>query len=138
MKILKITLFILLIITTASIEARSQNDYATMDYWGQKIQLDRSFFEILNGNYQSFLENNRRSKHYDFQEYSTLFNNAVMDLKRYTFIITVTESYQLNATHRIYMPGFEESKDKKQNYRANRILFDVLLPSLKDYYKKKS
>lgn len=134
MKTLNASLILILIIITAPVNVKAQ-EYCTLNYWGKKIPLDRSFFEILNEKYDSFKSNyTRRSEH---EEYSNMYYNMIQDLKRPSFTIIVNEDNSLSSINKIYIQGLDGNTSKKSDERTNKLLFRVLLPSLKKFYEYK-
>lgn len=139
MKILKLTLLIGFL-AIASINKSQAQNYATLNYWGKDIKLDRSFFEILNSNNNLFMTTKApNGKYYDFQDYNDIYKKMVDDLTSPFFVIVVTEANQLQTRGAsVSWPDSNPSnKNKKNRNRAAWIFYQVLLPSLQSFAQYK-
>jgi len=129
-------------IFTISLSSANAQEYATLDYWGKEVKLDRQFFEILNANYGSFMSNTATTwRYYDYNDYQNIYISIVEHLKRVTFVIHVSEANQLTWSNSFAppMPGQtdEIGRNKKSKARAGWMLYHVLLPSLQSFAKAK-
>jgi hypothetical protein len=140
MKNIKLILCIAFV-AIASTNCKAQ-DYGTLNYWGKNIQLDRGFFEILNNNFSTFINNTAPTwKYYDYKDYQDIYIKVVDNLKSSRFTIIVTEANQLQWNNAVsIVPGTagEQGRSKKSTARAGWILYQVLLPSLQQFARTKS
>lgn len=142
MKVLKLSIIISLLICASSAHLRAQ-DYATVSYWGKDYKLERHFFEYLNANYTSFMNNTAPNwRYYDFKDCQELYVAMVENLKNSNFKIIVTEANQLQwqPVVGLNMPGADNEKGRsnKSKARATWILYQVILPSLQQFVRGKS
>ncbi|UKJ07787.1 hypothetical protein [Solitalea lacus] len=136
---LKLTLLISFLALLSSTKIKAQS-YATLDYWGKDIKLDRSFFQILNNQWSYFLNNQASQwRYYDYGDYTDIYNKTVQNLTRSDFKVQVTESNSLwfyNISND-WPSSTEENKNKKNRARAGWVQHYVLLPALQEFAKGK-
>ncbi|MES2447906.1 MAG: hypothetical protein V4546_12040 [Bacteroidota bacterium] len=133
-QIIILTIFSILILTS-SINVKGQN-YATLNYWGQDVKLDRDFFQILNNKRSGFIEEVKSLRYYDFKDYNILYVSLVDNLKSNSFTIIVTEANEIQWRNGSNMTGADETNKKKKT-RASWLYYKLLLPSLQEFVKIK-